>query len=736
MTIKNSLLFFLCCWPGLAFAQSFYFRYDQPVKVTIYGRVLSNAWSGGTNAAQFSTIHLNGDNLEDLVVFDRTNSKISTFLVVAENGNYTYRHAPEYEFLFPELTGWMLLADYDGDGKKDLFAHTNLGITVYRNATDQGRLRWEVAADYLSTEGLSGEVNMQIPITDIPAIVDLDDDGDLDVLAFDFAGGYIQFQQNMSMERYGNVGHLEFKRRGDCWGDFALYGCADFGFGIGCRQGGRIASGARTDHQGSTLLVLDLNGDRQKDILVGEVSCNQLYALLNQGSNLQASFQSFSNHFPLSHPIDFLTFPAVFYEDMDFDGQKDLVATPNVFSNEGNQIDFVASNHFYRNTGTSELPVFEYQQSDFLQRDMIDLGENAAPALADYDGDGDLDLFVGSDALNSYSVLAASVSLFVNNGSATSPSFEWRTDNYLDLRKLQLNNLRPFFADLNQDGSLDFAFTGNQDQTTQVQYFPNQAARSQAFQFDGAAQLFPLPLAFNENPFLYDADKDGDLDLLVGKPYGTLAYYQNTGSTAQPNFKLDISAFTSIAGDPSKRGLVPVLADLNNDGKPELLTGDRSGQLTVYAIDFAHRADSLLPLTDLVLDSLERNYRPAKLGALIFPVAADLNGDHLPEILTGTNAGGLILLQNTTQSGGNIPLPTDQPLAYPNPVIQFLYMFPAYDCQVEIFNVLGQSLISPQQVKGGKETSFDLSYLANGMYFVRTRSQQAGIRTQRFVVRK
>ncbi|NYT26431.1 MAG: hypothetical protein H0A76_00045 [Candidatus Thiodubiliella endoseptemdiera] len=36
---------------------------------------------------------------------------------------------------------------------------------------------------------------------------------------------------------------------------------------------------------------------------------------------------------------------------------------------------------------------------------------------------------------------------------------------------------------------------------------------------------------------LIDIDGDGDLDLVMGEDYGTLKYYQNTGTTLTPAYE-------------------------------------------------------------------------------------------------------------------------------------------------------------------------------------------------------
>src|SRR5687767_8748421 len=104
------------------------------------------AWVGGLDYAQFSNIDLNFDGTEDLFVFDRTNNKVLTFIQNGTPGTPDWLYAPVYESKFPEyknsyneyedeqfLFNWVLLVDYNCDGKKDIFAARSGGIKVFTN---------------------------------------------------------------------------------------------------------------------------------------------------------------------------------------------------------------------------------------------------------------------------------------------------------------------------------------------------------------------------------------------------------------------------------------------------------------------------------------------------------------------------------------------------------------------------------------------------------------------------
>ncbi len=725
-------VWFLLIFGNKSHAQTYSFKWDNAAQMTLNGKTLRNPWAGGINSGQYSKMHLNDDAQEDLVVFDRAGRRLSTYLAVPQGNGYVWQHAPRYEVLFPtDLQNWVLLVDYDLDGRKDLFTSTIAGIRVFKNVAHSNGFAWQLIADPLMSEGFSGNINLYVQSSDLPALIDLDADGDLDIFVFDFTGNSIEYHQNFSVER-GKKQPFLYRKVNTCWGRFFKEHCNDFKLnqdcGIGVGAGGRTA---RTLHAGNSLWAGDLNGDGLVDLLHGHVTCTNIAQLTNGTNNtFEAVIKSFDTQFPANKPINFAVFPSVYVEDLDFDGRKDLVASPSVSFNEGGLVNFAQSNWFYKNEGTEKIPKYTYQQADFLQNEMLDLGENVAPALADYDGDGDLDLFVGyaGARTNATGAYKASVWFFENIGSRTKPHFKLISTDFLGIAvKLStdpkqpalITNVKPFFADVNNDGTLDFGYVAHTFRGMQISYLPNTAPRGRAMQLttDRLSQL-PVPENFvnGETAFVYDIDTDGRNDLLIGKGSGNVELHRNVGTNAAPVYELTNELWGGFEIDFDVHSFA--VADLNGDRKPELIVSGQSGSLGVYQ-DFAQLKEPIKLYNSLIFNELLNKTEPFKTTVGLVAALGDLDGDQQPELLLGTRNGGLLWLKNTSPK--LLPTTSDalEMVVYPNPAQAFVYVRVPSLGTLELLNVAGQLVKNSAVRELSLESVFYTTDLAAGLYFVR-----------------
>ena len=729
---------------GMAQGQSSaaWFRQDLAPRMVVQGQELPNPWAGGLNAPQFSTVHLNDDAALDLVVFDRTNNKLSTFL--ADPAAKTYRYAPEYEARFPKMENWMLLADYDGDGQKDLFTHTPQGIRVFRKAGSGTNWTWTLHKPVLRSWGFNGPINLLTVATDIPALVDLDDDGDLDILTFELLGDYVEFHQNMSQERYGVPDSLEFVRNGVCWGNFIKEHCDDFQLGVDCGNSEtlRDPTRGRIMHAGNSILVRDFTGNGRKDILMGHVTCPNIALLRNTGTNRVAEITSFNTRFPAQDPILFHTFPAVYSEDVTFDGINDLIAAPNVYVNEARLMDFRSSSWLYQNVGSDSLPSFALLKKNFLQDQMLDVGENASPSFFDIDGDGDLDLLVATGGERGERGYRASIWYFRNTGTTREPRYDLVTENYLNLSdNLQLSNLRLQWADFNGDGVPDLGVGGTSFLGLEYRYIPNRASRGQAVRLtatEAVSITLPREIQPGDHPYFYDASSNGLLDLVVGKVQGNIVYYQNTGTRTQPNFTLQTETFAGVDFSFTDRFVGLVVGDIDQDSRPDLLTADQSGKIRIFhggGWGQWTKRDSVVFENPLSTFPIE-----ARLGWFLSPTLADYNGDGKPDLIVGNNAGGVFLFENTvpvvvTSTPPSVGAETWQVEVFPNPTSGYIYVQSDRDALLEVFSLQGTPLLPrPTPIRAGQEAVLNVQGWSPGLYLVQLRSEHQAL-TRKIVVR-
>ena len=150
---------------------------DVPVKEN--GGFLENPWAGGLNYVQVNRMDLDQDGRQDLLLFDRSGDRLLTFLDQNSTGAPDYRYAPHYADSFPDISHWMLLVDYNCDGKKDLFVKVNSGVGVYENISAAGQLRfaWALGSKQFidSDFGAGGRSNISVLSVDIPVIADMNE---------------------------------------------------------------------------------------------------------------------------------------------------------------------------------------------------------------------------------------------------------------------------------------------------------------------------------------------------------------------------------------------------------------------------------------------------------------------------------------------------------------------------------------------------------------------------------
>ena len=711
------LIILLLISPGLLMAQ-LSFEFDHTISVKIGNQELSMPWAGGLNALQYNSMDINDDGEEDLIIYDRTSNKINVFIA----GNTTYQYTSEYDYLLPTgINNWLIIRDYNCDGLHDIFTGSPFGIMTYLNIGTSSQPNWEIDENPLNTLGTSGIINLKINGDDLPAIEDIDGDGDLDILTFGFTGGgEVQFHQNMSIENNGDCSKLEYVRVTSKWGDFEECHCGEIVFGTEVCP----PNGGREEHvAGKTLMAYDADNDGDFDLVVGEQECNSLILVINAGDNANAIMNEVLP-FPIDEVFDSFNFPSAFLLDVNFDNKKDILISTNSSSNTQNTYNFAKSSWYYNNINNPSL-----LQENFLQDEMIDLGENAIPVFYDYDNDGDKDLLVGSSGQMSLS----QISLFENIGSRQNPSFELIEIDYLGISSMNINRLKMQSADFDNNGIQDLILTGILEKAASpIIYLVKSHNLSNVSVVD-------FDLLSTDNSYFFDINNDGITDLLIGKSDGSLMYYKNTGTLAAPNFILIDDSFYGIGQSFTDRNLVATVGDADGNGIPDLITSDASGQISLYTDFQNHIASPLSGIKNILYNPVTEQIYNTRLGIFTWPTTVDLFDSGTPLIVIGSMQGGLQILKNTNAGipGSN----NDQGMVsiYPNPIsagIQngVININSIKTVDIIIISAIGKTVLPKTTITEEGPLQISADSLESGVYLVLVYDESRKIETDRFVV--
>lgn len=708
---KTFALLFCLGLSSLGYAQQAFSIHPQ-WEVADQGVTLTNPWTGGLNSPQFSPIDLNYDGNMDLVAFDRITDQMLCF--VQENNQWFYK--PELSQNFPYLEDWVLARDFDGDGKADLFCSTSAGIKVYKNVGNSAT--GPVFEYYLDTTKLFSDygsgtlINLYVSRVDIPAIVDVDKDGDLDIITFALAGTTVEFHKNLSMETYGHSDSLIFRLETDCWGlfeedfitnDISLEACP-----------GRRAKPihGKPKHSGSTLTVFDVDGNQLPDVLLGDVSFNTIVAAFNTGSISSARMTSKDTLFPFNDtPVQMPIFPAAYQLDVDFDGVLDLVVTPSTSSGGLNHDNI----WWYKNTGSNSSPNFQFQSKDFLMKQSLDFGDQAIPELVDLNGDGLMDLVIGSygiyDGAGNYQ---SALWYIENTGNTSQPAFDIVNK---DLGGFTGNEVlpaqHPCFGDMDDDGDLDM-FLGDRD--GKIHYYKNIGDKFSPQFVLNQVNYLGIDVGNFSAPTLVDLDRNGTLDLVIGERSGNLNYYENVGTKTDMDFTFITDSLGGVdVSDPIflEGHADPIFVEIN--GYYELYVGNTFGKVFKYTnIDGNLSGDFQLE-TDQAIPSMGGKRLGVALG--------QLDSDVYLEAIIGNLNGGLYAFDGVDSS--ELGLATIQEIdwkIYPNPSTGPLVFESAFRGLIRVYDVEGR--VITQAIKNTEKFQFDGSYLPPGVYFISGKNGQ------------
>lgn len=715
----RTLLFglLLCLLPGFLAAQNtfydFGFERDGHVQVEENCRMLKFPWAGGLNSVRFSEIDLDLDGTPDLLGFEKHGNRLLPFL--RRDDDYVF--APQYAHCFPDLHDWAILHDYNHDGKPDIFTYGLASIRVFENiSTDT--LRFRPVTDALQAYYYNGYTNIYASPDDYLVVDDVDEDGHLDILNFWVLGRYVHQLRN-----YASDGEpFDFRLENECWGHFSeaadnnvvtlFTDCAD------------KSGDGPTRHTGSSMLLHDFDGNGLPDLLLGDVDSPYNILLYNHGTLSDARMTEQDTAFPTFTPSKLYSMPAASFVSLPGHDAPSLVVSPSDPSLTKSQ----DLNSVWVFDYDTQIQQYILTQTDFLQREMLDVGSGCHPVLYDFDGDGLLDLFVGNygrfdsaQVVNGWltSHFSASVSYYRNVGTSSMPAFSLQTRDFGNLKTMGLNALHPTFGDFDGDGQPDM-LCGLQDGSLML-------VPHDRLQFGDASVVMNfagVDVGECATPQCFDLDGDGAADLVIGNRRGLLSYYRGDGSEAGVFQKItdtlgrvDMRDFTQSYFGYS----VPCLYRDAQRGTV-LFCGGEQGEIAYYKQIDGNLSGVFEKSEANLAETIAGTAHGFREGRRTAPAAADLNGDGRPELLIGNYAGGAAFFRGAippAHTSAGTYEKTASLRVYPNPSSGVLHVESDRPLQqIAVYDLYGRLVMA----SGAAQTAavLDVSRLPAGVYFLRS----------------
>lgn len=659
MVRRTYTFLLLCCTLQILLSQNFVFN---PHK---FG---TNLFAGGIDNPRFQFVDIDSDGDPDLFIFDKDEK-----LWFYQNINGSYQLEPNG---IPNLQigSWFRFVDIDNDGDKDCFTNGNFSeVSLYTNVGSPNSLQFQLTSPALTdTSG----IELFSERFSIPTFADIDGDGDYDF----FSGG-----SNGSITFYKNIGTPVSPQ--------FTFITSEFG-GINIQGGG--GSFPKALHGASGIEFFDADSNGVLDLFWGDYFNGSLYFLKNKGTLQNPNISLSDSTYPKEDIINTIGFNIPQHVDVDGDGIIDLMVGcvfPTV-----DRDNFM----FYKNVGTNAQSFYQRQTKNYIP--MIDVGSRSTVTSADFDGDGDFDLCVGS--------AEGTIHIFPNTGTQSNPIFSVQST-------FSFNIANNFYlvvtsGDLNSDGKPDLLI-GSFDGKLRTFY---NTSESGIFSFDQQSHpVTAFSVGQNSAPFLIDIDNDGDHDVLVGNSGGQFIILKNIGTNVSPSYVSETTTELIDVGNDA----IPVAIDVDTDGILDILIGNNEGTIHHYKRS---------PETTNKFVLVTKNFQGLSIKTQSASFFVDIDHDGDVDLFLGNGKGGVFYYENdliaSVNKNQNIPTTFVLKQNYPNPfnpLTTISFSIPENSfVLLKIFDVLGrevETLINVNMNSGKHSVVWNATNKTSGSYFCR-----------------